>query len=181
MPTISPRWNDNGQLQEQGAWCWAATTSMMRASFGGGALPQARIVHDWLMSETAEPGERTDNYRAWITSFDIQPTTWDNVANAVGNSPAATELMNGAYGNSLPGVAIEYTDLGGKSLEDIAQLLDAGGLYVIGSNEHWQTLYGVDTDQGKLLVWDPLRGAVTYDLDWLQGMAAFSVTGYNEP
>lgn len=179
MYTTSSSWHENGQLQEQDAWCWAATTSMMRDCFGAGAAPQAQIVHDWLMSDTAQPGDRTENYRAWVEFFEIDPPTWDNVRESIAASEDATTLMNEAYGNSLPGVTVEYASPSEHDLAAIVQHLEQGQLYVLGSDEHWYTLYGADLDTGQLLVWDPMEGAIEGGMDWFGSMNAFLVTGYH--
>lgn len=181
MPTISVRWPGAGQIQQQEAWCWAAATATLIDCFGGGARSQAQIVHEWLMSDSAEADEIVNNYRAWIDSFQVLIPTWENVRAQVEANPPATELMNLANGNTLPGVAMEFTDLSGQTVAAIAGLIEGGGLYVLGSAYHWYILYGADIETGELLVWDPNVGAVTREADWLANLAAYQVTGYAAP
>lgn len=181
MPTISGKWSGNGQIQQQPVWCWAATTATLIDCFGGTARTQAQIVHEWLMSPAAEADEIVVNYRAWIDSFDILIPTWENVQARVAETEAATNLLNMASGNSLPGVAMEPTDLTGHDVETIAALLGTDGLYVLGSQDHWHILYGADADTGDLYVWDPFVGAVTQNFDWLANLDAYQITGYTAP
>jgi hypothetical protein len=142
----STGWTGPGIEQSTGSWCFAAAEQMIQRAFGV-RRGQPEIAHGVMIARgrIGDTQHRAQAYyegcRRILNQHNLNDLNWSTVERHVRADQGLYNVLRGAYGTP-PLTGRAFSRGNAPDAGRTTATLDAGGLVMIGSSNHWKIVYG---------------------------------------